>query len=223
MKTFNVKQGVWGGMLVHPVSTSDAQIEALYHFSESIDSGTDLQTSVFQFHYDNPSQSISYVANSIANTAGIANPPLLENFTSIPNPLVNTLRLTTLTDITTELGGEETYGHRQLMAEITFKNDIEMMKLSKQIFDAGMTRFGTVKGFQKFWIYQPVQKKVMEASEKAGGNMLGLKPEDGNLVWATMVVSWDDEVFDEVIEGRAQDIVAAIKQVAEWRGVYHPL
>ncbi len=55
MKTFSVEKGIWGGTLVHPTSTSDAHIEALYHFGESIGSGTDLKSSAIQLHYNNPS------------------------------------------------------------------------------------------------------------------------------------------------------------------------
>lgn len=166
---------------------------------------------------------LSIIANSYENTAAIAYPPILANFTAIGPQYGNTMRITNLTDLTIELGAGTPNGQRQMFGTATFGNSVDMFQAAYDIFNAGFAPFYTVAGFQTSFVLQPVSRAILRASAAAGGNSLGLNVSEGDLVILDMTIAWTDATADAGINAAAKQIVIDVQAKAKALGVYNDL
>ncbi|KAK6580899.1 hypothetical protein PZA11_006387 [Diplocarpon coronariae] len=82
----------------------------------------------------------------------------------------NTLRESTLGAFTAELSSGFLVGKRELFGMATFISNLEMLKLSKQIFNEIFSAFDDVKGYKRVYIIQPIHRAILSSNEKAEGN-----------------------------------------------------
>lgn len=103
------KQGnLWGGVAVYPFNTTAQQLQAFFNFANNI--VKDPYGSFIGFwQYSSTTDSIS-VLDVFEYTKAEANPPPFDEFMKIPNKIKDSLRITNLTDLTSEL--EQAYGFR---------------------------------------------------------------------------------------------------------------
>ncbi|KAH7371880.1 hypothetical protein BKA64DRAFT_268686 [Cadophora sp. MPI-SDFR-AT-0126] len=224
MKTIPITNGIWGGITISDPSYVDQAYEALYHFGEVAGREgltTDIAGAAALLYFNTPSTQTKFISNFIASSTGAIAPAILSDFTAIPL-LSNTFRKTTLGDLITELSGLWVNGHRQLLGVVTFKNNVEIMKQAQQIFETVFAPFANIKGFQQIFIVQPLHRAILAASEKMGGNILGLGAKDGDTVWFAIDLSWDDTSFDKAINTAAKKFFADVNQAAKRLNVYHP-
>ncbi|KAK0117831.1 hypothetical protein ONS95_012155 [Cadophora gregata] len=224
MKTISIPNGIWGGIAISDPGYIDQGFEALYNFGEVAGRDgltTDISGAASLLYFNNPLTQAKFISNFLTSSTGSISPPILSNFTSIPQ-LSKTFRKTSLGDIITEVSGSWVNGHRQIIGEVTFKNNVQIMKEAQQIFEAAFEPFAQVKGFQQIFLVQPLHRAILAASEKMGGNILGLGAKDGNIVWFAIDLSWDDTKFDNAINNAAKKFFADVSQAAKRLGVYHP-
>lgn len=108
LQTF--EQGdLWGGYVVHPVSTADGQIIALAAFTNpaTYDNFSSLITS---FVYSG-AEGISVVVNNMEYTKPVVDPPAFHTISSFPS-LSSTQRITNVTDLVTETDENDGRGFR---------------------------------------------------------------------------------------------------------------
>ncbi|PVH79582.1 FAD-binding domain-containing protein [Cadophora sp. DSE1049] len=224
MKTIPIPNGIWGGIAISDASYVNQAYEALYNFGDIAGRDgltTDIAGATSLLYFNAPSTETKFISNFITSSTGVIAPSILSNFTAIPQ-LSNTFRKTTLGDIITEVSGSWVNGHRQLLGEVTFKNNVQIMKEAQRIFEEGFAPFANVKGFQQIFIVQPLHRAILAANEKMGGNILGLGAKDGNTVWFAIILSWDDTSSDKAINAAAKKFFADVNQTAKRLGVYHP-
>lgn len=56
-------------------------------------------------------------------------------------------------------------------------------------------------------VFQVIIKSQLEASERAGGNAIGLRAEDGPLFLLNVVLAWDDEADDARVKQLGRNII----------------
>ncbi|CZS89550.1 uncharacterized protein RCO7_02532 [Rhynchosporium graminicola] len=226
MKPLAIPDGIWAGNAISEPRYADQTFDALYHFGEVAGRDgltTDISGSTSIFYFK--STRSSFISNFLVSSTGTAFPAILANFTSIPQTS-NTFRKASLRDLAVELGGSESgayvRGHRQILGEVTFKNNIEMMKEGRQLFEAAFAPFAEVEGYTQAFILQPLHRAILAASEKMGGNIMGLGAKDGNTVWFAIILTWDDTSFDDAINTATEKFFADFNVAAKRLGVYHP-
>ncbi|PBP27668.1 oxidoreductase FAD-binding protein [Diplocarpon rosae] len=221
MKTIPIPNGLWGGFIISPISAADQTLEAFYEFGETAGRGGDASGSSVSILFAEPPNGTSFISTFIISADGAVSPSILSNITALPESS-NTLRKSTLGAFTAELASGYHAGKRELFGMATFINNLEMLKLSKQMFNEIFSAFDHVKGYERFYIIQPINRAILASNEKMGGNNLGLSPNDGNLVWGTAVISWEDPSFDNPIHAASRNFIAAINRAAKHRGLFHP-
>lgn len=99
LKTF-IQGKIWGGTIVNTIDTLPAQVGAFTEFNNA----TDFDTNAAIINtYGYTSQIGAWaVSNLLVYTANVTNPPVLRPFTDIKPQLANTMRLSKLSDITSE-------------------------------------------------------------------------------------------------------------------------
>lgn len=102
----------------------------------------------------------------------------LESFT----PFQDTLRVTTLVDITDEVSRSSPSGSRTQWFSLTFKADANLVwdvyTKGTQIFESTLQRPGTSWGLT----VQPINAGLIAAGSRNGGNPSGLSEDDGDLL-----------------------------------------
>lgn len=103
---------VWGGTIYNPIDTLPTQIQAFVDFNNATYYDTNAAM-INTYGYANRIGSWT-VANLLVYTKRVVNPRVLRPFTNIKPQLLNTMRLTNLTDLTTEQVQNSPSGLRQV-------------------------------------------------------------------------------------------------------------
>jgi hypothetical protein len=99
---------IWGGVVITPVTTAPKQFTALEEFARA--SKTDPYASLLNIHLYTAGMSLSL--NSIVYTKPEQYPKIFKPFMDIRPQLRNTMRITTLSDISQELADGVPKGFR---------------------------------------------------------------------------------------------------------------
>ncbi|MCJ1461459.1 hypothetical protein MMC07_000056 [Pseudocyphellaria aurata] len=203
------KQGnIWGGVAVYPSSTTSQQLQAFVNFGNKI-AKNPYGSIISIYQYSSTSDGIS-VTNAYEYTKPEANAPPFDEFLKIPNKIVDTLRVTNLTDLTAEL--EQAYGFRDSFSTITFKNDIRVLHKVIDIFNSkiSLAKKRAVGQYSIVSLIQPIPTIFSKHSVERGGNVLGLDRAKDNLVLFLCDLSWkdakDDQLFKEISSSTITEI-----------------
>lgn len=181
--------------------TETELLDAMYSFGEAAGNGEDVHSSgkstllsfslactfsihlqalnntnaqpVIQSHCTLTSSNTTNLINFYVNTANVANPAILSNFTCVPASGLDTRASSrTLQSLVTELGAFPNNGHRELMAVVAFKNDLEMIKMTPLIHNKVFIEgpLAKINGIEVCSNLQPIHKGILQASWNAGGN-----------------------------------------------------
>lgn len=159
-----------------------------------------------------------FTASNFEYAKAEENPPVFENFTSLPQ-LFSTMRVSNLTDFALELAGTGSDGRRQLFVTGTYSNSAKMMSA---IFDASnstVDALSNVTDIAYNLSFQPLPTAVTSKAEASGGNSLGLSASSGPLFNALLAVSWDSAADDALIEQHAKDLFKQVEQTAKELGL----
>jgi FAD/FMN-containing dehydrogenase len=97
---------IWGGTIVYPNTTVPAQLKAITNWKnpKNFDSATSVEQSYVYIGALNQ----WIVASSLFYTKPVAYPPVLKGFTDIQPQVMNTLRLSNVTDFADEVQSQST-------------------------------------------------------------------------------------------------------------------
>lgn len=183
----------------HPNATADAQV--IWAF---------VTTNTYQI-----------VANFYSFTEPTPWPPAFDAFKAINESVVSTLRVGGLTQFSQELNQGTPNGFRYLFATATFGNDgglyQELVTLANATFIPFVAQ-GT-KGITFSFVLQPLTKPMLKHG--CGKNVLGLCPNDGNLMILDLTMQWGDATDDVEIDEAARKLIAGAMARAKNRGVYN--
>ncbi|KAL8691586.1 MAG: hypothetical protein Q9224_004145, partial [Gallowayella concinna] len=102
---------IWGGTIYNPIETLPAQIQAFVGLNNATNYDTN-GAMINTYGYSNQIGGWA-VANLLVYTKRAVNPPVLRPFTDIQPQLLNTMRLTNMSDITSEQIRNSPSGMRQ--------------------------------------------------------------------------------------------------------------
>ena len=180
LKTF--QQGkLWGGFIIYPIDKRTEQFQHLEHFITASGNGVDDYATIIN-SYIFTQAGPSFIANQYTYTKLKAYPAILGNFTDDQPQISNTMRITSLTNLTIELGQGTPNGFRQLFGTATFGNNAALFAHLFSLAEAAFRPIQKITGFQASFVLQPIPKSITRRSALTGGNSLGLSPKDGNLV-----------------------------------------
>lgn len=94
---------LWGGTIFYPATTAPQQLQHFGEFVTASGNGQDDFASLINIHqYSGGFPAL--VINILSYSNAQAFPPIFTNFTSLQPQIANTLRFTSLTGLTTEIG-----------------------------------------------------------------------------------------------------------------------
>ncbi|KAK4989140.1 hypothetical protein LTR50_003476 [Elasticomyces elasticus] len=211
---------MWGGTVVYAASAAEALFNAFYWFNEKADNDPNAHMWVASAIV--PGQGLVFSV-SLDYALPHAAPPVFDNFTSIPS-ILSTTRITTLLNLTKEIKSFQPPGAREIFITATFKNDKQLMSDIYDIWhEAAESAHKRVPSLQPSITFQAVTANVIRRFARNGGNALGIKPEDGNVMLMVLAWSWaanDTEADVDVID-TVQKIVADSVVLATSRGLNH--
>ncbi|MCJ1250543.1 hypothetical protein MMC30_007771 [Trapelia coarctata] len=216
-KTF--PQGkIWGGPISYDISTKDDQLQAFTQFAGNEDYdeyATVIHAYAFLSEYQN-----WMISNSYAYTKPEAYPVSLKEFMTIPR-MHSGVRMASMTELAVEMSQSNPSGKRQTYVTAAFGNDALLLSRIFDIANGTLQHIQHVPGLLYALAYQPIPRSMLSHSEKSGGNALGLDSADGNLVLASLSISWADTVDDKLVASQAKRFVQEVESVARSLRLIH--
>ncbi|KAK6538557.1 hypothetical protein TWF694_010136 [Orbilia ellipsospora] len=148
------------------------------------------------------------------------NPPILQNFTSVPGAVADTLRIATLTNLTEEFNNTNPGGFRQTYWTFTVGNDVSLMTKMIDIYMDEVDKVKDAAGIVPSTIFQLITTDMTSHFTRNGGNALGLAGQ-GPLNLVNIDISWSKESDDKRIIAAAQNIVNRSVAAAKAEGLFN--
>lgn len=165
----------------YPITTLPEQLAAFVNFTSS--ANYDPYASLINSFGYARSAGAMFVSNSIIYTAPVENPPAYQQYTSITPQLVNTMRISNLSDFAIELNAGTPYGFRQIFYTGTYANDLTLLtQLAKQLTES-MAPVNSLPSLINYAMsLEPLPTTITKWGPLSGGNAIGLDPSDGDVV-----------------------------------------
>ncbi|KAL8800473.1 MAG: hypothetical protein Q9200_007233 [Gallowayella weberi] len=224
---------IWGGTIYNPIDTLPAQIQAFVDLNNATSYDTNAAM-INTYGYSNKSGRWT-VANLLVYTKHVSNPPVLRPFTKIEPRLLNTMRLTNLSDITSEQNRNSPSGLRQndhvfanpkasssqFFLTRTYGNDPVFLTQVFQIVNTTLQTFSHAPGLQYSLVYQPLPSIIASygAANTTSPNALGLDPAAGPQVLALQAIQWANASDDALITAAAKKIWQQVDALALEKGL----
>jgi len=205
---------LWGGMSVYPAEAQDSIYTALNNFANNAPSDPDAALIVaFVYAFGQ-----YFFSNDYEYANPVVNPPIFHEFTSIPS-IRSTLRITNLTDLTTELNASNPSGYRQTYWTATFKSSPVLSNHINGLFVHEVNGIKDAEAILPALVLQPITKPMISHFSKRGGNALGISESDGPLILLNIAISWSSKNDDERIIAAAKRIVDGSVAAAKEMGL----
>ncbi|ROV94342.1 hypothetical protein VMCG_08650 [Cytospora schulzeri] len=222
LRTF--KQGkIWGGFLFYFAPSFPSQLEALVQvLHDPVESKkTHLMVSI---GYSSMFGSDVMCLNQPYYLDAVENPPVLDAFSKMQPQIdaLNTMRLQTATEAAVEQSGGIQSQVRCAYMNITVKADVATLQAATDIYTGGLDPVKSVEGLTASFTLQPYPVSLIEQSEAAGGNSLGLKSSDGPLVSLLLLSYWKNKSDDDAVVSFMKDSVEKMERDAASRGQLVP-
>ncbi|KAL3953922.1 hypothetical protein ACCO45_011878 [Purpureocillium lilacinum] len=213
LRTF--EQGkLWGGVLYHAVDTIDAQLKAFEAFN-SADKYDEYASLITSFGY--AAGRGSGIVNNLEYTKPVERPPVFEEFMKIP-AVMNTMRISNMSDISKEQGSFSTNGLRQLCLQITHGTTLPMLNATFKRWQESVPAIENVTNVVWSLSLEPLPPAIYKKG--ASLNSLGLADRSKALVVTLLTAMWTDKADDGKIEAAArkmfQDIEADARSLDEY-------
>lgn len=214
--TWSIGQ-MWGGGLSfnYTPEVLNAQAKAFSSFMEpeNFDDAADMGVALV---FQNPGP-VYAVGNSLFYVKPVANPPVYQPFTSIPNPIGTSLRLTNVSDLAIEAGGTLPPDTRRAIDIVySFKNsDASLYSQLFQVWEDGTKALVDIDGLQLVLLIQP-------HPVTNGTNSLGLVPGETDLVLSVLTAAYANEDDDEIVQKGMQAIVDKHNDISRQKGLFIP-
>lgn len=206
---FESPVNIWGGVVLYPASTIPAQITALVDFTNAVES--DPYASLITFWTYTTARQSTVVYNSYVYTKAIStSPPPFTKHLAITPQILNTLRSTNLTDLTTEL--EPPSNKRDLFATLTLVNNAALLAEIYAISQRLLSPLKSTPGMRWSIMFQPLPAVITKHSIARGGNVLGLPTTSNNILFL-FFVQWDEAGDDAALNRAARELVAQVTRL----------
>ncbi|KFY43930.1 hypothetical protein V494_01751 [Pseudogymnoascus sp. VKM F-4513 (FW-928)] len=150
----------------------------------------------------------------------VENPPMLQNFTSVPGTVVaNSLRVASLSELTVELNNSNPGGFRQSYWTLMTGNSPTLMADILAIYQEETNSVKDAADLVFSCIFQPVGTNLAPLFARNGGNALGIDLTKGPLILLNLAVSWSSEADDTRIYAALRNIVNRSNTAAHAAGL----
>ncbi|KAL7782208.1 hypothetical protein V8C37DRAFT_397964 [Trichoderma ceciliae] len=167
------------------------------------------------------SQDVFIIASDLQYAKPVANPPILQNFTSIPGAIASTLRIVDLSNLTIEFNNTNPGGFRQTYWTLTVHNSASLMADMVAIYMQEVEAIKDVTGIVPSAVFQLITTDMTKHFSKNGGNPLGLAGQ-GPLNLVNIAISWSNAFDDQRVLAAAQNMVSRSIAAARAQGLDHP-
>ncbi|PGG98860.1 hypothetical protein AJ80_09442 [Polytolypa hystricis UAMH7299] len=219
------KQGpMWGGVRAHLFSLDikTILIDGITSFNQHVADDPKLAV-IISFSYNYGMLFTSLVADYALPQA---DPDILASHfgdLSSITPASDTTRVTSLSDLTEELGAAAPIGFRNQFTTATFKNGAKLLNGIVDIFITEVNRvkdsISTTSGFVPTVAFQPMPTVMTSKFSKRGGNALGVSPSEGPLILAQFNWQWASSADDHIVIPAIKSIVDQSNALAEEMGL----
>lgn len=157
-------------------------------------------------------------------TEAAAAPEVLDPFVKVSPQVeqLNSMRALTLKDAAGEQAGQSADGVRCAYMNTTVKADAPTLKAAAEAYLAAIEPLKECEGITCSFTLQPYSTSLLRKSAELGGNVLGLRSEDGPLVSILALTWWKNKTDDEKIVGTFRKVIETIDQNAASRGTAVP-
>ncbi|KAL8993114.1 MAG: hypothetical protein Q9169_006594 [Polycauliona sp. 2 TL-2023] len=159
------------------------------------------------------------IQNSMKYTSATVNkkPAVFQPFIDIGSQLGQTMRVSNVTDFTTEQGAFSADGFRQLYRTTTFKVSRPFLDRVYALWNTTVPTIISIPGIQWSLSLQPIPPAITSRSLPLGGNSLGLDPADGPLVNCLLTGTWNNTSDDELAQTTAVRLFDDIEKEARFQ------
>ncbi|KAF2843080.1 FAD-binding domain-containing protein [Patellaria atrata CBS 101060] len=209
--------GIWGGQVVLPDSVSPQMLKG---FAELNNKNFDEYASMmlgFSWVYG---MGFLWTSN-MHYTKPDPNPRTFRAFTSAQPQLASTVRISNQTDFTEEFMTYNKAGSRAMFVTNTFVNDLNFLTSVHKMFKDISTEIQELPGVALSLTFQPISRPLLQASERKGGNVLGLERSEAPLVLCLVSALWSDASQDEIIYSVGRRLTDQIIRSAKKKGLFN--
>ncbi|KAL8912284.1 MAG: hypothetical protein Q9171_002656 [Xanthocarpia ochracea] len=203
----------YGGQVFYNIETAAQQIDAFTKFAgaEEFDENASLITS---FSFTDIGGAIQ---NSLKYTSATLDtkPAVFQPFLEIGSQLGQTMRVSNVTDFTTEQGAFSPDGFRQLYRTTTFKNNRPFLDRVYTLWNLTIPTIKPIAGIQWALSIQPIPAAITNRSASLGENCLGLDPREGTLINCLLTATWNDTKDDQLAQETAVRLFDEIEKEAQ--------
>ncbi|KAL8900064.1 MAG: hypothetical protein Q9192_001276, partial [Flavoplaca navasiana] len=217
----------YGGQVFYSLDTAPQQIDAFAQLagSEDFDENASLITS------------LSYtegvggaIQNSMKYVSPVLNekPAVFQPFLEIGGQLGQTMRVSNVTDFTTEQGAFSADGFRQLYRTTTTHLSRPFLDRIYTLWSATIPTIRPIPGIQWALSIQPIPLLITSRSSQLGGNSLGLSslpPTSPPLINILLTGTWNNTADDTLLQQTAVKLFEEIEYEAKVKNkpsLYHP-
>ncbi|KJZ77352.1 hypothetical protein HIM_03076 [Hirsutella minnesotensis 3608] len=217
LQTFE-QDGLWGGYVIHNISTANEQMVALSAFNNpaTYDEYASLITT---FAYSG-ARDVSVVVNNMEYTKPVANPPVFHPLSSL-TPLSSTQRITNMTDLVAETEANDASGSRTATATLTIESTVEAINTTVRAWNASVSSIRDIPGI----VWGVVMDLLPPAlfARHAEANALGLANRKNRpLIVVMLTMTWSSAEDDEAVGLAAMALMAAIRRDVDELGALDP-
>ncbi|TVY35526.1 Bifunctional solanapyrone synthase [Lachnellula occidentalis] len=161
-----------------------------------------------------------FLFNNVEYTQDVENPPILQPFTQASPAVLNTMRISNLTDFANEAAEfGSASGLRNQFATTTFGGPLSMLTAVENLWNDSIATVAPISGVN--WAIS-IQPWPQPFDTQGSGNSLGLSASNGPLVLFLLSYSWSLASDDAAITAIAQKLIADIDAATQAAGQYSP-
>ncbi|KLU85117.1 FAD binding domain-containing protein [Magnaporthiopsis poae ATCC 64411] len=192
LETFQPPSTLWGGVMGWTSAATPAVIKAMKNFGDGASDHTDSSSIVFWTYTQGAGAPEPIVMALLHNTAGVPEAPQYQEFLSIPNPVVKSIRKDSLVNLVAEL--EVPSGLYNTWQVLAFKNS-------------------------EAALLQPLSARQLSLGARTGGNVLGLEDRTETLMMFLGMTAYKDAAQKEYVDRKMAAWTASISEFAKTQGV----
>ncbi|PQE03541.1 oxidoreductase FAD-binding protein [Rutstroemia sp. NJR-2017a BVV2] len=193
----------YGGVIVYDISTIDIQLKGFTSLLENFDPYAAI---IMSISWSQARNSYS-IFNNLEYTKMDIAPAALQPFLQAKPQYLNTMRVSNLTDFTTEASKYAAPGLRNQFATTTFSGSLEMLTAVYNIWNTSISSISSIAGVNWAMTIQPFPKAFEAESSELGGNSLGLSTSAGPFTLFLISYSWNSTEDDEKVTAAAQRLI----------------
>ncbi|CAK43952.1 FAD-binding domain-containing protein [Aspergillus niger ATCC 13496] len=207
---------VWGGIRFYSADKRQQIFEALSNFTSEYPDAKAAVIPTFDFGLpgaivSNPAVFFFYDGAKPSTNAFVG----LDNIEA----LIDSTKTTTYTDLTNEAGGAKIYGINAAIRVNTFPN-MPSQQMTQLLENHWTTYQSMIKNDSSknldiqigTFTPQPLSVRIARASNKAGGNALGLDPANGDRVWIENDLIWVNPVCNDACPEYLRQVGDTVKE-----------